>query len=227
LRITAFTFLPRGNCTGGREVSPKSVLIVSVCPRRTLNWTLVTRCPAKENVAVCRGRTVASWDSDYANSVIQDGTYSLAVPYQRDDWVVEVEEPGQPITQVMGVSVVLNEDKHLDIAAVHGGSVGGHVDGIAPEWTNQVWVVAFTRIGLRYETPVGSDGHYAFGQLPPGEYGLKASHDALHDSERPQEPIPDNDPAYGSPSDPWRRAKIVRIEADRKSADELLELPKE
>ncbi len=161
-----------------------------------------------------------------ASSIIHDGTYALDVPYQRDDWVVEMQEPGEPLTRVTGVEVGLHEAKKLDIAAIHGGRVCGRVDAGPAIWKNDTWVVAFTRDGLRYEARVAADGSYSFDCLPPDVYGLKAGYDAFFDVERPvPETLADDDAAYRSPSDPWNRAKVVKVEPDQTVKDVRLGLP--
>jgi hypothetical protein len=172
---------------------------------------------------IWRGRTVTNEGNVLASAVVSEGAYSLNVPYQ-GDWLVEMQEPGQPLMRIGGVTVGLNEAKKLDIIAVHGGIIG-QVAGIPPKWANDTWVVAFTRTGAVYETRAGSDGRFSFGALPPDEYGLKAGHDAFWDAERPMDKLPDNDAAWTTPADPWKRAKVVKVASDQIVGDVRVELP--
>jgi hypothetical protein len=62
--------------------------------------------------------------------------------------------------------------------------------------------------------------------LPPGEYGLKVGHDAYEDAEVyfgsllevPRE-------AFKVPADPWKRAKVVRVEAGWETEGVEVEMP--
>ena len=191
-------------------------------------WVVLTKIaqqPDKPNVAIWRGRTLPTEGGPFATAAIYKGKYSLDVPYQSDDWLIEAEVPDGPITQICNVSVPPNENRKLDINIVHGGGISGRVDDIPMQWKDETWVVAFARTGLRFEALVGADGTFTFGQLPPGEYGLKAGHDAFLDAERPAPMLADDDPAYGSPGEPWKRAKIVIVEPDRTTRNVRLELP--
>jgi hypothetical protein len=91
-------------------------------------------------------------------------------------------------------------------------------------WEGHVWVVAFTKTGIRAETRVDPQGKFAFHRLPPGEYGLKVGHDAYEDSEVPRG---DNVPSveWDKPADPWRRAKVVTVVAGQDFGEVELELP--
>ena len=65
---------------------------------------------------------------------------------------------------------------------------------------------------------------FFFGDLPPGEYGLKVGHDAYTDTEVPRgTDIPKE--AYETLADPWKRATVVTVEAGHETSDVELELP--
>jgi len=154
------------------QVAKQSIQGSVTCDGRSVKsaWVAlrsVRRQPNRANVAICCGRTITSEGNIIATAAVCDGTYCLNVPYQRDDWIVEVELPGRRRTQIANVSIALNENKRLDIAYPRCGSISGHLKGIAPAWANDTQVVAFTRIGLHFETPVGPDGSFCFRQLPP------------------------------------------------------------
>jgi hypothetical protein len=165
------------------------------------------------NAYILRGRTTTgdTWAADSAP--IRDGQYSLEAPYQNPFWVVTVEEPGQPPTVVWPVPIGANEDKHLDIACLAGGSIRGRVTNVPPQWRGKLWVVAFSSNGIRQDVRVAEEGSFSVEQLPPGRYGLKVGSDALLDSEVPRprdwKDIPAD--AWKTKSDPWPRAKIATV----------------
>jgi hypothetical protein len=137
-------------------------------PRR---WSVV-------NAPVLRGRTVVGEPFSIARAPIRDGAYSLNVPYPKDDWYVVAEEPGQALTQRGPVRIGVNEKKSLDIACVPGGSLRGQVTRVPSGWEGHLWVVAFTKTGIRAETRVDCEGGFFFSNLSPGKYGLKVGHNA-------------------------------------------------
>jgi hypothetical protein len=185
--------------------------------------------PPKKTVStqLLRGRTVVGDPIFYSSVPIQEGTYSLDVPFQRGDLYVVVEEPSQAITQVGPFQIAANEAKNLDIACTDGGSISGQVENVPEAWKGQLWVVAFSKTAVRAETRVEADGRFSFKQLPPGSYGLKVGHDAYQDSEVPRpkdrRDIPKD--VWKTAADPWKRAVIVEVEVGRDSADVQLELP--
>jgi len=178
------------------------------------------------NGALMRGRTVEQDPIIYASAPIRDGAYAIDVPFQDEAWYLMAEEPGQTMTQVGPLPVALDEHKKLDIACVEGGSISGEIRGVPKDWAGQLWVVAFTKTGIRTEARIGSDGRFNFTQLPPGEYGLKVGHDAYQDSEVPKGPVIPKD--YGQKlADPWKRATVVHVEAGGVVSGVSLELPRE
>jgi hypothetical protein len=168
-----------------------------------------------------RGRTVVSDPIAYASAPIHgDGAYLLDVPFQGEDWYVVVEEPGQPITPVGPISLSLQEQKVLDIACTAGGHIRGRVVGVPPGWEGHAWVVAFSKTAVRAEARVAPDGAFLLPQLPPDQYGLKVGHDAYEDPEvYPGLLYQAHPESYEETADPWKRAKVVRVEAVRESGD--------
>jgi hypothetical protein len=193
-----------------------------------VGWVGLWKMPGRENLVnahILRGRTVVGDPFYFRSALIQDGIYSLDVPFQADDWYVVAEEPGQPLTQIGPVKVALNEKKTLNIAGKEGGSVKGRVNKVPAGWKGHLWVVAFTKTAIQMETRVAPDEDFCFPQLPPGEYGLKVGYDGYHDAEVPKRgPKPPAD-AWEKKSDPWQRAKVVTVEPGHETSQEELELP--
>ena len=152
-----------------------------------------------------RGRTVVPDPSFIRSAPIRDGTYSLDVPYQKDDWYVVAEEPDQPLTQLGPIKIGLNEKKSLDIACTEGGSIRGRVKNTPSGWEGHLWAVAFTKTAIRAETRVSADGQFLFPQLPPGKYGLKVGHDAYEDSELLPHKARLSKEEWNEEMDPWQR----------------------
>ncbi|MBI2824293.1 MAG: carboxypeptidase regulatory-like domain-containing protein [Planctomycetia bacterium] len=187
-------------------------------------WAL-RRTPDSVNAHIMRGRTVEGGPVAYASTPVRDGDYVLDVPFQDENWYVVVEEPGHALTQVGPIPIGVNETKQVNVACVAGGSLRGRVSDVPPEWRGHVWAVAFTKTGIRMQTRARPDGEFSFTNVPPGEYGLKAGHDAHTDSEVPQDPdIPKE--AWERRADPWQRATVVRVESGSESAGVELSLPK-
>ncbi len=180
------------------------------------------------NAPILRGRTAVPPPIAYASASIQNGTYSLDVPFQESGWYLVVEEPGHALTQVGPFTIGLKEQQRQDIDCRPGGGIRGRVANVPPEWKGQWWVVAFNKSGVRVETRLGDDGTFAFEQLPAGEYGLKLGYDGYVDNEVPQpakgtfEFLKD---AWGLLANPWKRAKVVTVEAQKTAENVLLELP--
>ncbi len=145
-------------------------------------WAL-RRSPNAANAPVLRGRTVVGDPVSYTSAAIHDGSYRLDVPFQSEAWYVVVEEAGHPLTQVGPVSIALKEQKTLNITCTHGGRIRGRVKDIPAGWEGHAWVVAFSKTAVQAEVRVEPSGHFALPSLPPGEYGLKAGHDAYDDAE--------------------------------------------
>ena len=138
-----------------------------------------------------------------------------------------MEEPGHPLTQVGPIPIALNEKKTLDIACTEGGRIRGRVKDVPPGWEGHLWVVAFSKTAVREETRVAPDGTFSLPPLPPGEYGLKVGHDAYEDAEvYPGSLLRDHPEAFKEMADPWKRAKVVTVEAGRETVGVELELPK-
>ncbi len=178
-------------------------------------WTLRRKHDAV-NAEVMRGRTTEGEPIIYASAPVRDGSYTLTVPFQHDRWYMVVEEAGKALTQMGPFPIELNESKTLDIACVEGGRVRGLIQDLPELWRGQAWVVAFSKTGVRAEVQAAADGSFALPPLPPGEYGLKAGHDAYTDPEIPQgdfASIPKS--VRERDADPWRNAKCVKVESGR------------
>ncbi len=173
-----------------------------------------------------RGRTVVGVQCAFGGAPLLDGTYTLKVPFQDDEWYVAAEEPGQPLTLIGPIKIKSNEKKHIDIECVDGGSIRGRVKNVPTGWEGNLWAVAFTKSAIQSETPVKADGSFSFSQLPPGEYGLKVGHDAYHDMEVPRGKSAMSNPAlYEKKADPWQRAVIATVIPGSETSGVELELP--
>jgi hypothetical protein len=168
------------------------------------------------NCPVQRGRTVLGDAVPYASAAIHDGSYRLKVPFQSETWYVVVEEPGRALTQVGPVSIALNEQKTLDITCTPGGQIRGRVTGIPEAWDGHVWVVAFSKTGVRAEARAEPGGQFTLPSLPPGDYGLKAGHDAYDDAEvYPGALMREHPESFNETPDPWKRARVVTVRPGR------------
>jgi hypothetical protein len=180
------------------------------------------------NVDLLRGRTSVGNPFVVASAPINNGQYTIDVPHQHDNWYLALKEPGQAVTQVGPIKIESNEKKQLNIECPEAGSISGKVKNIPKEWKGLLWIVAFTKTAIQYETRVDSDGKFCFRQLQPGEYGLKVGHDAFQDSEVYRgDDEKEYMEAFKRKVDPWKRATIVKVEADRESSGVELELPPE
>ena len=191
-------------------------------------WVGLWAMRRKQNVVnayILRGRTVIGDPIAYARAPIRDGKYSLDVPFQDKEWYVVAEEPGQPLTQIGAIAVELNEQKTLDIACTAGGSIAGRVQNVPQGWRGHLWIVAFTKTGIRYETRVREDGSFLLVCLPPGEFGLKVGHDAYDDPDIPHDLRHVTKEGWDKLDDPWKGAKIVNVKPDRAASGIELELP--
>ena len=173
-----------------------------------------------------RGRTVVGVQCAFGSAPLLDGTYTLKVPFQDDEWYVAAEEPGQPLTLIGPIKIKSNEKKHLDIECVDGGSIHGRVKNVPTGWEGNLWAVAFTKSAIQAEKPVNADGSFSFSQLPPGEYGLKVGHDAYHDMEVPRGKAAMSNPALNEKkADPWQRAVMATVRSGSETSGVELVLP--
>jgi hypothetical protein len=155
-----------------------------------------------------------------------DGSYTLNVPFQSDAWYVVVEEPGQPLAQVGPIAIALKQHTTLEIVCTEGGRIRGRVKGTPAGWEGHVWVVAFSKTAVRAEARASRDGTFELPALPPGEYGLKAGHDAYEDADvYPGRLFQSHPEALREVANPWKRAKVVKVEAGRTLDDAEVELP--
>ncbi len=179
------------------------------------------------NAPVMRGRTVVGYPIPYASAAIHDGSYCLDVPFQSETWFVVVEQPAYAITQVGPVSIALKEQKMLNITCIQGGRIRGRVKGIPAGWEGHVWVVAFSKTAVQAEVRVEPTGQFTLPSLPPGEYGLKAGHDAYEDAEvYPGKLVMEHPESEKEIADPWKRAKLVTVEPGRDSVIVEVEFPR-
>ena len=178
------------------------------------------------NAPVARGRTAVGDPIPYASAAIHDGSYRLDVAVQSETWYVVVEEPGHPLTQIGPVSIALNEQKTLPITCSHEGHIRGRVTGKPAGWEGHVWVVAFSKTGVNAEVRVDASGLFTLPSLPPGEYGLKAGHDAYDDAEfYPGNLARAHPETSRQTADPWKRARLVTVTPGRDSVLVEIEFP--
>ena len=164
------------------------------------------------NALVRRGRTIEAPPVIGHSAPIVDGKYTLQVPYQ-GTWYVVVEEPGRPLAQSGPIKVALGQDQTVDLPCPEGGFVRGRVEGVPDGWKGHGWVVAFSKSAVHSEARVEVDGTFAFPTLPPGEYGLKVGHDAYEDPETyPGKLAQEHRESFNEVPDPWKRAKVVKLE---------------
>jgi hypothetical protein len=173
---------------------------------------------------ILRGRTVVGEPIEYRSALLKDGRYSLEVPFQDDAWYLAVEEPAHAITLVGPITIALNEKKRLDVVCTEGGGIRGRVKNVPAGWKGHLWVVAFAKNAIQRETRADPDGAFSFSLLPPGEYGLKVGYDDYQDSEVAQGEY--HEEVREKKSDPWRRAKVITVEASREASGVELELPR-
>lgn len=179
------------------------------------------------NTSMMRGRTVSEDPIVYASVLVEGGRYSIDAPFQYDKWFLVVAAPGRGLTVVGPLAIGLNEKRRVEIACQEGGTIAGSVTKIPRAWRGFAWVVAFNRSGLRVETRVGEEGSFAFGPLPPGEYGLKVGHDGMRDPEvYPGELLDWHPEAYKLLGDPWKQATRIRVAEGMKSAGVIVEYPR-
>jgi hypothetical protein len=179
------------------------------------------------NSPVLRGRTVVGDAIPYANAAIHDGSYHLEVPFQSESWYVVVQELGHPLTQVGPVSIALKEQKSLPITCTQGGRIRGRVTGIPAGWEGHARVLAFSKTAVQAEVRVDPNGQFTLPSLPPGEYGLKAGHDAYDDAEYyPGKLAREHPESFNEMADPWKRAKFVTVRPGRDSVIVEVEFPR-
>jgi hypothetical protein len=190
-------------------------------------WALRTRPANAPNSPVMRQRTAVGEPVVAASVPIRDGSYSVDVPFQNEAWYVVAEEAGHPLTQVGPLAIALNQKKSLDIACTEGGRIRGRVKDVPPGWEGHMWVVAFSKTAVREETRANPDGTFCLPPLPPGEYGLKVGHDAYEDAEVYfGERAREHPEAFDQIADPWKRARVVSIQAGQDTGGVELELPR-
>ena len=215
--------------TGAEKATVRSQRISGMVTRDgqpvKTGWVGLWGLQGTENVVnspMMRGRTVERERIVYRSALIENGRYTIEIPNPGNDWYVVAEEPGRAITQVGPITIAPEEYKTLDIQCVEGGRISGHVDDIPAGWAGSVWVIAFTRTGVRTEARIDATGNFSLANLPPGEYGLKAGYDGFRDSEVPEKETPKD---WKTPTQPWRRATVVTVESAREIVGVGITLP--
>ena len=65
--------------------------------------------------------------------------------------------------------------------------------------------MAFSKTAVQAEARVGPGGEFTLPSLPPGEYGLKAGHDAYDDAEvYPGKLAMEHPESFKETADPWK-----------------------
>ena len=79
----------------------------------------------------------------------------------------------------------------------------------------------------RRKRAVEPSGQFTLPSLPPGEYGLKAGHDAYDDAEvYPGKLAIEHPESFKETADPWKRAKLVTVKPGRDSDVVEVEFPR-
>ncbi len=192
-------------------------------------WVSVLGVPRTTNpinAPVQHGRMVVDAAPVLDGGVIRAGAYRLDLPFPRGDFYLLVDEPGRPLARVGPITVAAGETKSNDIACPAGGAIRGRVAEVPEGWEGHGWVVAFSHAGVRAEVRVEPDGTFALPALPPDEYGLKVGHDAHEDPEvYPGINVRLHPEAFGQVADPWKQARVVKVEAGRDADGVELEWP--
>jgi len=186
------------------------------------------------NGYVLRGRVTTPAYMELATTTLEHGSYEIAA-YSPGKYFLTIYLPGEAPTITDVVSLGSGEWKQFDINTRPPGSIAGSVKDIPAEAKGYLWVVAFNKTGYRAETSVDNKGAFHFRALPPGDYGLKVGHDGMrdHDAEVPFPQNPDQKKfeeykkKADAPSNPWLRAKEVKVESLQAVKDLVLEVPVE
>ena len=149
------------------------------------------------------------------------------MPFQSEDWYVVAEEPGHPLTQVGPIAIALEREEDAR-HRLHGrGPYPRPGQGVPPGWEGHLWVVAFSKTAVREEARVAPDGTFSLPPLPPAS---TASRSATTLTRMPRctldSLVRDHPEAFKETADPWKRAKVVNVEAGRETSGVELELPK-
>ena len=108
-----------------------------------------------------------------------------------------------------------------------GGRIRGRVKDIPAGWEGHVWVVAFSKTAVQAEVRVEPGGQFTLPSLPPGEYGLKAGHDAYDDAEvYPGKLAIEHPESFKETADPWKCAKLVTVKPGGDSDMVEVEFPR-
>jgi hypothetical protein len=168
------------------------------------------------NARIVRGRTTTGDGYVYASQPLDRGSFSLDVPYQRDDWYLLVETPRRIVALEGPIAIGAGEKKSVELKTRASGGLRGVVSNHSAV-NLPLYAVLFSNLGIQYETRVRSDGSFAFADVFPGEYGLKVGCHSILDSEVPDTSaeglsVEQMQEIYSVPSEPWSRAVRVKVE---------------
>jgi hypothetical protein len=187
------------------------------------------------NGYILRGRVTTAPRTASVTAVVENGQYELTA-WRPGSYTLTLHVTGQAPTATDVLVLKSGDWRTQDLSVVECGSLRGKVAGEVKWPAGTLWVVAFDKSGFRAETPVEADGTFVFQQLPPGEYGVKVGHDAVQDQDAqmraPQEGASKTEwdeyiKRSEAPSDPWNRAKVVKVESGKAVEGVMLELPAE
>lgn len=182
---------------------------------RVALWSVPKKGRNAVNALIIRGRTTVGDGYVFASAMLEDGRFSLDVPYQSDDRYVLVETPSRIVSLHGPVSVAKGETKSLELTPQTAGRLRGVVTNHS-SLTLPLYAIMFSKLGIQYETRVKTDGSFEFADVYPGTYGLKIGCDSILDTDVPG--ISDKNMAteerleiHRKPSQPWRRAERVVV----------------
>ncbi len=193
-------------------------------------WQTRRKEMTRVNVTILRGRTVPSLGHEFAQTAVNsDGTFALQNlkpgPWF-GPWFLVYEELTGPPT-IVGPVAITNKDRTLtvDMALTEGGAIEGRVANLPAAMAGQVRVIAFDTTIVRRDVLVSPDGTIRLEDLPPGQYGLKAGHDAYLDPHAQNgKPGDTPDPKdFEKPAEPWQGATVVTVEPGKTARNVLVD----
>jgi len=187
-----------------------------ICNARVALWKLPGK-PNAVNAKIIRGRTSTGDGFVIQSQILRDGHFSLDVPYQDNNWYLLVEAPKGVVAVDGPFDVAKGDAKKVEVELRKPGAIRGSVTNNSSLQYVPLWVVAFSELGIQYETRVAANGNFAIDNVFPGQYGLKVGCDAMLDSEVPDTSernlgISKRLEISRMPSAPWARATRVIVE---------------